>query len=64
MTGGRYPLAADRRHWPAEWREEAEEREAILIFDAKMDPERARRAADHIVRERYENGRKAMETVR
>ena len=58
MTGGRYPLAADRRHWPAEWRE------AILIFDAKMDPERARRAADHIVRERYENGRKAMETVR
>lgn len=50
---GRYPLAADPRHWPAEAREELEEREAILLYDAHMEPDRARRAAMQIVRERW-----------
>ena len=54
----RYPLAALVRHWPAEAREELEEREAILIYDAKMTPERAARAAEHIVRDRWERGLK------
>ena len=49
----RYPLAADRRHWPAEAREEWEERAAVLEYDAKMNRERAERAAETIVRERW-----------
>lgn len=50
---GRYPLAVDPRHWPVEAREEFEEREAILLYDAHMAPDRARRAAMQIVRERW-----------
>ena len=53
---GRYPLAALVRHWPAEAREEWEERAAVLEYDAKMTRERAERAAEHIVRDRWDRG--------
>ena len=52
----RYPLAADRRHWPAEAREAWEERAAILEYDARMERGRAERAAEHIVRDRWDRG--------
>jgi len=49
----RHPLAADRRHWPPEAREEWEERSACLEFDAGMSRSRAEAAADNILREQW-----------
>lgn len=50
----RHPLPALVKWWPPEAREEWEERAAVLEFDARMSRERAERAAEHIVRERWE----------
>lgn len=49
----RHPLAALVKHWPVEAREEYEERVAILEYDARMTRERAERAAENIIRERW-----------
>lgn len=46
-------LPALVRDWPAEAREELEERAAILEYDARMERGRAERAAEHIVREQW-----------
>lgn len=42
--------------WPEVARDEYEERAAILRYDARMAPERAERAAEHIVRDRWRRG--------
>lgn len=47
-------LSALISEWPAEAREEYEERAAILEHEARMGKDRAERAAEHIVRDRWE----------
>ena len=39
------------RDWPAAAKDELEERQAILEYDARMERGRAERAAEHIVRD-------------
>lgn len=51
----RPPLPPLVRFWPPEWQEEYQERVAILM-DSHMTEERAERAAEHIVRDRYDRG--------
>lgn len=53
---GRHPLPALVRWWPPELREEWEERAAILEYDARMERGRAERAAESIIRDRWERG--------
>ena len=43
-------LPALVREWPEAARDELAERIAILQYDARMSPDRAERAAEHVVR--------------